>query len=60
MLRKKRLKRLFMDPFPGLRTRAAKIAQRVRILTTLTEDLGWALSTGVAVYDYLKLQFYSL
>lgn len=60
MLRKKRLKRPFMDPFPGVRTRAAKIAQRVRILITITEELGSVLSTRVAVYNYLKLQYYSL
>lgn len=49
------MKHLFMNPSPVFRSRAAKIAQWVRTLAALTQDLGSVLSTHMAVSIYLKL-----
>jgi hypothetical protein len=53
------MKSLFMDPSPVFRNGATKIAQWVRTLTALTDNLGSILGTHKAVYNYLKLQFYN-
>ena len=53
------MKSLFMDPSPVFRNGTTKIAQWVRTLTALTDNLGSILGTHKAVYNYLKLQFYN-